>query len=72
MKEAKKQEAKMVNQLLNDTEAAEFLNLAEQTLNLTFEGRGPAYFKIGRRVVYRASDLETFLEKHRVEPEKNS
>ena len=31
-------------------------------------GRGPAYFKIGGRVVYRGSDLNAWLATRRVEP----
>ena len=54
---------------VNDVQAAELLNFKVQTLrNWRFQGRGPAYHKIGRRVVYLRSDLEKFLKQHRVEP----
>lgn len=32
-------------------------------------GRGPRYVKIGRRVLYRASDLDAFVEQGVREPE---
>ncbi len=36
--------------------------------NWRYEKRGPAYMKIGKRVYYRGDDLNTFLNRHRVEP----
>ena len=33
-----------------------------------FEGRGPAFIKIGPKVFYRGDDLNRFLQAHRVEP----
>lgn len=54
----------------NDVQAAAFLGLAPQTLrNMRFYGRGPAYCKLGRRIVYRVCDLEKFLADRRVDPE---
>ena len=32
------------------------------------EGRGPAYIKVGPRVMYSGADLNRWLEKQRVEP----
>ena len=32
------------------------------------EGRGPPFFKYGRRVHYSGRDLNEFLAEHRVEP----
>jgi len=56
---------------MNDVEAARFLGLANpQTLrNWRFLGRGPAYCRLGRRIVYRQEDLERFLEAGRIDPE---
>ena len=31
---------------------------------------GPAYYKLGRKVIYKGSDLNTWSEAHRVEPSK--
>jgi excisionase family DNA binding protein len=44
-------------------EAARFLGLSRSTLaKLRLIGNGPAYCKLGRRVVYRPSDLEAWLK----------
>ena len=44
-------------------EAAKLLGLATSTLaKLRLSGNGPVYCKLGRRVVYRREDLETWLE----------
>jgi predicted DNA-binding transcriptional regulator AlpA len=43
-------------------EAAQILGLAPSTLaKLRLFGNGPAYCKLGRRVVYRREDVETWL-----------
>lgn len=40
---------------------------AKQTLaKWRHEGRGPAYFKCGSRVLYRGADLLDWLDAHRV------
>jgi hypothetical protein len=45
------------------------VGLHRQTLaSWRFEGRGPAYYKIGRKVVYYEEDLREFLRQNRVEP----
>ena len=33
------------------------------------KGTGPAYYKLGRKVVYRGSDLNDWAETRRIEPE---
>lgn len=55
----------------NDIEAAEYLGLGgPQTLrNWRHLGRGPAYCRLGRRIVYRREDLDRFLESGRIDPE---
>lgn len=43
--------------------AAKFVGLSESTLaKLRLNGNGPVYCKLGRRVLYRPSDLERWLE----------
>ena len=43
--------------------AARFVGLAQSTLaKLRLNGNGPVYCKLGRRVVYRPSDLEQWLQ----------
>jgi hypothetical protein len=33
---------------------------------------GPPYFKIGRKVIYRGTDLNTWLAEHRIDPTQES
>lgn len=48
--------------LLNQREASAFLRLSERTLErLRLTGDGPRFVKAGRRVVYRAEDLEAWI-----------
>lgn len=55
---------------LNDVQAAAFLGLKAQTLrNMRHYGKGPAYFKLGRRVIYRVADLEKYMLARRIDPE---
>ncbi len=35
------------------------------------KGCGPAYYKLGRKVVYLGSDLNKWVEANRVEPSQN-
>jgi len=50
---------------LTQCEAAALLRLSERTLErYRLTGTGPAFVKIGRRVVYRAADLNAFAEAH--------
>jgi Helix-turn-helix domain len=46
--------------------AAKYLGLAKQTLaKCRCRGGGPAYLKLGRKVVYRRLDLEEWLSTRR-------
>ena len=59
-----------MDQVLNDVGAAAFLGLAVQSLrNVRSHGKGPPYIKLGRRVVYKVSDLEEYLNRHRIDPQ---
>lgn len=50
---------------LTQREAATLLRLSERTLErYRLSGTGPLFVKLGRRVVYRASDLWAFAEAH--------
>jgi predicted DNA-binding transcriptional regulator AlpA len=56
---------------VDEKRVAELTGIAVQTLrNWRFQGNGPAYFKIGRSVRYRLSDIVNFMELRRVEPFK--
>ena len=42
---------------------------ARQTLaKWRSEGRGPAFYRCGSRIIYKGADLIAWLEAHRVEP----
>ena len=56
------------NNLLQD-EAAHYLRSKPRTLEKwRLEGVGPAYVKVGHRVVYRRADLERWMESRLVDP----
>jgi excisionase family DNA binding protein len=51
---------------LSNEEAAEYMRISPRTLEkLRTKRRGPAYHKIGRRVVYVLSDLQAYIAQHR-------
>jgi predicted site-specific integrase-resolvase len=51
-----------LNELSTTEEAAQFLRLQRQTLEAwRLKGTGPAFLKLGRRVVYRREALERFM-----------
>ena len=55
---------------LSDIEASKFLGLKPQTLrNWRFQMKGPAYSRVGRRIIYILEDLENYRVKNRVDPE---
>jgi excisionase family DNA binding protein len=48
--------------LLTQVEAARLTSVSERTLErLRVSGGGPRFVRIGRRVLYRLQDLETFI-----------
>ena len=61
-----------IPQTLNEQETARVLKKAVQTLrNDRHMGQGCPYVKIGRSVRYLISDIESYLMKNRIEPEKD-
>lgn len=55
--------------LFRRADAARYLQISEAFLKqLDYTGRGPAAIRIGRRWLYRQSDLEAFLDRQRCEP----
>jgi excisionase family DNA binding protein len=47
-------------------DAADYLGLGKSTLDkLRVRGGGPAYYKVGSRIVYDVSDLDDWLAQHR-------
>ena len=50
------------SRLLRQAEVAEYLRLSERTLErLRVGGNGPAFVKLGHRVLYRRADLEKWI-----------
>ena len=62
-----------IPQTLNDQETARVLKKAVQTLrNDRHLGQGCPYVKLGKRSVrYLVKDIESYLMKNRIEPEKD-
>jgi hypothetical protein len=56
-------DTKFLVRTMDAQSAAAALGLSESTLaKLRLSGNGPAYCKIGRRVVYRPDDLASWLD----------
>jgi excisionase family DNA binding protein len=57
--------------MLNEGGAAEYLNTTRAHLRkMREEDRGPKFYKVGRLVRYRLADLETWLQRNAVTPER--
>lgn len=71
MQDEFRKEKNQINSNLNETQAAEYLSLQNrQTLaNWRHMRKGPAYCRVGRRIIYRLEDLEAYLNTHRIDPE---
>ena len=53
--------------LLDENEVADILRVARKTLQIwRASGRGPRFVKVGRRALYRSTDLETYLDERTV------
>lgn len=58
-----------IHENLKPREAAEYLRVSERTLIRWRNGRtGPPYTKVGHKVVYRSSDLDSWLDARRCNP----
>ena len=59
------------NQNLDEVKAASYLGLkSRQTLaNWRYLRKGPAYCLVGRRIIYRREDLDSYLQSRRIDPE---
>lgn len=52
-----------MDKLLNAADVANLLNLSTSTLaKMRLSGNTPKYIKMGRRVAYRQSDLDEWIE----------
>lgn len=58
---------------LTPKQLAKLIGRAEGTLgNDRYLRRGIPYIKIGHKCLYRRSDVEAYLDKHRIDPECES
>jgi hypothetical protein len=58
-------------QCVNEQIVSRIIGIKPKTLqNWRSLGRGPAYLKLGGKVVYSLDDLRKWLESRRVEPEE--
>jgi DNA-binding transcriptional MerR regulator len=54
-----------------ESEAAKELGLSPNTLRIWRKrGKGPPYYKVGKKVIYTSGDLAKWLNDRRVDPEK--
>ena len=59
----------MASILLNTMEAAEVLRLGVATLHRWRKsGKGPPYIEMGRKVYYRRTDLDRWIEEQQRQP----
>ena len=62
-----------MDDVIDEVKTSEKLNVAVQTLrNWRHQRKGPPYVKIGRSVRYLCTDIQAYLDKHRVDPEKTA
>jgi Helix-turn-helix domain len=56
-------------ELITEAEAAKIIHQEQSTLPVwRAQRRGPAYFKIGRKVFYSRADLAAWITSRRIEP----
>jgi hypothetical protein len=59
----------MESTTLSTPDAAAYVGLATETLiKYRYRGVGPAFIRLGRRVLYRPRDLDAWLEENVVDP----
>jgi excisionase family DNA binding protein len=56
----------MEKELMTRTEAMRFLRISKRTLYLLMKTRDIPFFKLKRKVLFRRSELEAWLESKRV------
>lgn len=53
--------------VLGDPELA-LIGSREKLAQWRYKGIGPAYYKLGRKIVYRGADLNAWVESNRTDP----
>ncbi len=57
------------NYVLGDDEL-DILGDRDKLAQWRHKGMGPAFYRLGRKIIYRGADLNTWAEANRVEPAK--
>lgn len=55
------------NYVLGDSEL-ELIGNREKLAQWRHKGIGPAFYRLGRKIIYRGPDLNAWAEAHRVDP----
>ena len=55
------------NYVLGDPEL-DLLGAREKLAQWRHKGRGPAFYRLGRKIIYRGADLNAWMAQNRVEP----
>lgn len=62
-----------MEKMLSEKAAGNLLGRSEATMKLNRRlGKGPVYYRIGRTIRYREADLNSYIQRCRVEPVANS
>jgi excisionase family DNA binding protein len=60
-------------ELLTDTETASYLGLADRTLrDWRKQGKGPAFVQMGKKIRYRKTDINEYLDRQIISMEQGS
>ena len=58
------------NYTLGDPEL-DLLGGREKLAQWRHKGRGPAFYRLGRKIIYRGADLNAWMAQNRVEPQNS-
>lgn len=57
------------NYILGDVEL-QIIGDREKLAQWRHKGKGPAFYKLGRKIIYRGADLNAWAEANRIDPAK--
>lgn len=53
----------------DDPEVKEVMDDSERQAQMRHRGTAPAYYRLGRKIIYRGVDLNTWFQAARIEPQ---
>lgn len=56
--------------LATDPEIIRLLGSRQKQAQMRYHGRAPAFYRLGRKIIYHGADLNVWAEANRVEPGK--